>query len=472
MLGDVFFGPSLAVAGLREIDRLAAIANDLDAPFVLPPAGTSLVLVEPGPVGVYDVPFSQLAELQGLLRRGDPLPAASLAGSIGDDAALATIDGVGAIQNQLAATPEPYDIVALAPPPASYDAAVAPVFASRNAAPGQAVYDGAASGALLQAGADQLLGGEDFDAFYFYQYVVPVDVLAPGGGWGSVGRQKVVDGNGVLPRDRAFLRYDLVRRPHPGADAAALSRFTLGGERQGGDGLWSIEARLPLAGTVDHDASAEPGVGTARDVEWGNLLLVAKALLLADDAWAWSAGIGIGAPTADDVDVRWSDGTPLAVVENQAVYLKPFLAAAYVRGGWFGQGFLEVDADAAGNRVGLAPHAPLAVWGRFRDATYVFASGGVGYRWERSPRDAITAVVPQLEVHAAAADGGRNSLSAGPLTAWSAGAGNAASVTAGTSLELGPRCVASAGYVVAVDPADDRRGDAAFRMQLEIRPGR
>ncbi len=174
MIGDYFGGYAAGGRGSFVLDRLSVIANDLDAPVVLPPGGSTLTITEAGPVGIFSSSLVNVQQLQQLLRSGAPLPTATLAGTIADNATMTTTLTISQIQALLASTAQSYDIVPLAAPPASYNAGVNTAFITRNGAGGTTAYDSAGSGAMLQGGVDTLTGGEEFDAFYFYTYSLPV----------------------------------------------------------------------------------------------------------------------------------------------------------------------------------------------------------------------------------------------------------------------------------------------------------
>ncbi|MFV1965375.1 MAG: hypothetical protein ACC628_08125 [Pirellulaceae bacterium] len=70
---------------------------------------------------------------------------------------------------------------------------------------------------------------------------------------------------------------------------------------------------------------------------------LAKALLLQRPSYAVSGGCGVVIPTADGTSVALSDGTPLLAIDNEAVYLQPFLGFMYVpTDRFFAQGFVQL----------------------------------------------------------------------------------------------------------------------------------
>ncbi len=193
MIGDYFGGSSTSFRGDSVLDRLFVLADDLDSPNVLPPGGSVLTITEPGPVGIFSSSIGSIQQLQSLLRAGSPIPGAVLQGQVADNATLTTLNTISQIQTQLGATALAYDIIALQAPPGSYNAAVNSVFLTRNAVPGATVYNGVSSGALIQGGVDTLNGGEDLDAFYFYDYIVRFNTALADASSGGVGRLKIAE---------------------------------------------------------------------------------------------------------------------------------------------------------------------------------------------------------------------------------------------------------------------------------------
>ena len=204
MLGDGMFSRTGPIRGAVVLDRLFFAANDLDAPNPLPGANQILTITEPGPVGLFSTSVNSVQDIQSLLRASQPFPPATLVGQIADNATLTTTLTIAQIQALLASTPQAYDIIPLVPPPAGYDAGANAAFQTRVGAGGTTVYDGAASGALLQAGGDTLNSGDDLDAFYYYSYLVNVNINSPHAAAMRTGILKIANGGTPLPQSRVF----------------------------------------------------------------------------------------------------------------------------------------------------------------------------------------------------------------------------------------------------------------------------
>ncbi len=255
-------------------------------------------------------------------------------------------------------------------------------FQGRNAALGSAVYDAASSGAVQQGGGDTLVGGEDFDAYYFYNYVVRFNTALADPTSGGTGRIKIADGGSVLPRDRVFIRYSNVNGVRGTNADTSMNRFIPGFEKTFFNSLLSFELRAPFATDAITSSSFDGNAITSgSNTVFGNLSLYAKALLHQSDTWAVSGGLGIVLPTAKDIRVNYANGTNLLLIENESVHLQPFLGLAYTPSSrFFAQGFLQPDLAASGNAVSInSDGAGLRSAGVLTDANQLFFDASLGY---------------------------------------------------------------------------------------------
>ena len=135
-----------------------------------------------------------------------------------------------------------------------------------------------------------------------------------------------------------------------------------------------------------------------QETELGNIAAIFKFLLWEDEGIAVSAGLGVEIPTAKDVDYGLAingvlpfPNNPglsgdtqagfLTIVDNETVYLDPFLAWVVKPGDrWFHQGFLQVNVAANPTR-GVVPgtrrHSILAKWRADRTSHLLPAHGGL-----------------------------------------------------------------------------------------------
>ena len=179
---------------------------------------------------------------------------------------------------------------------------------------------------------------------------IEVCIPTPGS---SIGRVKLADNNSPLPRDRVFFDYNYFH--NTSLNGIDVHRYTPGFEKTFFDGIGSFEFRMPMAGTLDNNVVIDEDTGadvTGLTGEFGDLFFGIKALLAASDRGAIAIGVGLSAPTADDVRVHLSDGTPLALVENEAIYVSPYAAFLCTpTPDSFFQGFVQFNFDASGNPV-------------------------------------------------------------------------------------------------------------------------
>ncbi|MEQ1824726.1 MAG: hypothetical protein ABL921_02225 [Pirellula sp.] len=158
----------------------------------------------------------------------------------------------------------------------------------------------------------------------------------------------IAENNGALPTDRVYFVYNGFYNAinFPGAGNTSLQRYTLGFERTFFDGLWSVDLRMPFTSGFD---LTTPFISTDSG-NVGNLSIFLKGLMLREEDWAISAGLGIGLPTGSDI-VTNTFGNQVTI-QNESVHLMPFLAlSAAPNDDWFLQAFTQLDFAASGNDV-------------------------------------------------------------------------------------------------------------------------
>jgi hypothetical protein len=300
-----------------------------------------------------------------------------------------------------------------------------------------------------------------FDAGFYYGDVYDVCIPTPGS---AIGRVKLADNNSPMPRDRVFFDYNLFH--NTSLNGIDVNRYTPGLEKTFLDGIGSIEFRVPMAGTLGSDVVIDSATGADRtglNGEFGDLFLGMKLLLMATDECAISAGLGLSIPTADDVSVSLDDGTRLALIENEAVYVSPYIAFLHTPSpDVFFQGFLQFNVDASGNPVFLNDRGTgLLPVGRLNEQSSVFLDASLG-RWvyrdfSRSPR----AIALMLEAHYSATIENADVIASNAFQIGSPQSDfDILNVTMGTHILLG-RSVFTVGYSVPV--TDDEAFDGEFR---------
>ena len=474
MIGDFFAGTPMRFQADRTLGSLVVVANDLDAPLILPAGNSPLSITEPGPVGIFSTQLQSIQDYQALLRSGNPLPPTFLVGNIGDNATLTTSLSVSQMQALFASTGQAYDIVTIQAPPSTYIDGVQIAFANIHGVGGRTLYNSANSGALLQGGGDALNGGEDFDALYFFDYVIRFDTSLVDAASGGVGRTKIAEGGTVLPQDRVFMRYNYVDAvTYIDGRGLGLNRFTPGFERAFFDGLASFELRAPFATrtTTTSTFDGVSGFSNDRDARVGNLSLYGKVLLIERETIALSGGLGVALPTAQDIRVQNLNGTPLLEVANEAVRLQPFLGAMLTpTDRWYAHGFAQFDAAASGNSVALnTTGSGLRTVGRLTDANQLYLDAGLGYWLYRDDsrsvrRGALTGIIPTVEVHHTLAAQAADVVRACAYQVGSfAGTPNFTNLVAGSTFEFGQRSQLVVAYGTPLD-GDRRQYDGALTV--------
>ncbi|MEM6469373.1 MAG: hypothetical protein AAF802_07365 [Planctomycetota bacterium] len=474
MIGDFFAGSPTRLMGMSTVDRLLVVANDLDAPAGPLNTAAALTITETGPVGIFETDLANIQQVQQLLQAGQPLPFAVNVGVIADDATLTTGQTVGQIQALLASTADGYDIIGLIAPPGTYINGVNALFQARNGTGGTTVLDTSGSGAVLQGGTDTLNGGEDFDAFYFFDYQIALNLPVPDASSGGVGRLKIAEGGSVLPQDRVYFRYNYFGDVAYTTGGLGISRFTPGFERTLYDGLLSLEVRTPFASGTATDVSTN-GLASfgSTDTKFGNVTMYLKALLLQQDGLALSGGLGLSLPTADDVSVAMQGASPLLRIDNQAVHLQPFLGLFHSHSDrLYSHGFLQFDFAASGNDTYVNfDGSGLTRAGTLTDRNHLFIDYGIGYwLYRNDAKKGLTGVIPTFEIHHTTSISDADAVVAGPLTiGGAAGDTSLTNIVAGTTFEFGQNKNVTVAYTGSLDGDDQQFGDSLRLMVSQQR---
>jgi hypothetical protein len=232
--------------------------------------------------------------------------------------------------------------------------------------------------------------------------VICVTLPSPGSG-GSVGMTKISDNNSARPQNRFFFDFQYFESVPIAQGGVDVRRFTPGFERAfyGPLGLYSsFEFRMPMALTLDSDVLANVP-NDVNSAEYGNVAMTLKSLIYDSPTLDLAMGMRVTLPTADDVTLSLSDGTPLIVKENESFHIVPYLAALYDGGGrTFFHAFANIDFDVNGNPVYLNPTgAGLAQAGEISDQTYLFLDGSLGYWIYRDFSRRFAGLATMAELH-------------------------------------------------------------------------
>ncbi len=230
------------------------------------------------------------------------------------------------------------------------------------------------------------------------------DIPGPGGS----SPVKIGENDSPIPVDRVLFNYNHFHNVFEFQEIALLpfpvqfnrqlpiDRYTVGFEKTFLGGDWSVEMRLPLNGTIDADGA----FFAAGSGNWGNLAVIVKNLLYADDTLAIGAGLGIDIPTGSRSEATIGD-LQLAF-ENDAAHVLP-----YVGGIWsptdalFFTGFLQVDVATSGNEVLVSEFGfRQQSAGLFNNQNLLYVDGGAGYWLYQNPyAECVTGIAGVLELH-------------------------------------------------------------------------
>ncbi len=247
-------------------------------------------------------------------------------------------------------------------------------------------------------------GVPTYDAYAFYDYVVETTVPVPGA---NVGFVKLTENVSPLPRDRVYFNYSFFHNALIGDLRNDVNRFTPGVEKTFADGWTSIEVRTPFAATIASSQTLDPndpcGLTNAQDVEFGNMSVIFKTVFALGTTWAWTGGMQVALPTADDVIVRAGPSGPTVVrVNNESTRLMPFTGFIWAPNEtWFSQSLLQMDTAANGNPAYLANlgGTGLDYVGSLEYPTFMYLSFSTGYWAYKSDATRLTGVAPIMEVH-------------------------------------------------------------------------
>ena len=291
---------------------------------------------------------------------------------------------------------------------------------------------------------------------------VPIETHIPNpSDGGAVGRLKIADDNNPLPRDRFILNYDYFDDVGVTPQGVSVNRYVVGVEKTFFCGRASIEARVPLADTLDSALNVDSDSSSR---ELGNVLLTFKYLVFQDSDLAGSVGIGVTLPTADGADVRLDDGSEFISIPNRSYSVTPFAALLYTPNDrLFVQTWAAVNFDANGTPVHVNPTLTgfgESRIGRIRDGEMLQLDGQIGYWLIREECGCLRGLAPFLEVHwnKELADG--NVATVGNLTVGDLSDSlDELNISVGFLSQFGRNLVVTTGAVFPVRGGDDRMFD-------------
>ena len=236
---------------------------------------------------------------------------------------------------------------------------------------------------------------------------------------GGSARTKIAEQNKAIPVDRVFLSYNhfnnAIQRQvvssfgDTAAQSANVDRLTLGVERTLLRGDASVALRLPLTGYPDL-RTLNPNLGPAGHFQsetgvTGNLSFIGKQLLMNDENFVLSCGLGIEFPTGANASVL--SGNNLYRLDNQSLFLQPFFAMTFGHDNLFFHSFLQADVDAAESSLSVSNVAnpgPRTGLGNITQQTLVHWDTAAGLWLARSDeRSGVTGIAAIMEFHLSSA---------------------------------------------------------------------
>lgn len=314
----------------------------------------------------------------------------------------------------------------------------------------------------------------DFDLFFVPRLVVECRELVfaiPTPSPGSVvGREKIADNTSPIPRDRVFFNYSYFDNVPLAPGGVNVNRFTPGFEKTFFDGLYSFEARFPFASTLDSNILVD-GITNDNEIEFGNVVLYNKLLLYSGPTAAFSAGLGIALPTADDMTIGLLNVPGSVEIRNESVHLLPFVGGVWApTTRFFVQGFLQADVDANGNPVSVNSfRSGTTGTGRLQDAAFLYADIGAGYWLYRnaSPGARLTGIAPMVELHYNRSLESGDVLRSGPFAVGDFAEDiQIVNATIGTTLLLGNQSTLQVAYGAPIGNSTDHVFDGELRVNF------
>ncbi|MCA8990812.1 MAG: hypothetical protein KDA88_02480 [Planctomycetaceae bacterium] len=241
----------------------------------------------------------------------------------------------------------------------------------------------------------------------------------------TAGRIKLAENSSPLPQDRVLLNYSYFHNVNLAPGGVNVNRITPGFEKTFFGGDASFELRVPFATTLNSDIV--DGITDHNAVEFGDVYSTLKFLIMQNETFALSAGLGMTFPTADSVSFTRADGVQLFRMNNESYHMMPFLGAVFTPNDrLFWQNVIQVDAPLNGNEllfnqdpndiVGIlnrqgiavadAPAGPgLQPIGTYNDPTFLYLDTSIGYWFYRASQQelmtkrGITGVSGMFELH-------------------------------------------------------------------------
>jgi hypothetical protein len=257
------------------------------------------------------------------------------------------------------------------------------------------------------------------------------------------------------------------------------------------DGWTSIEVRTPFAATLSNSQQYGPEYGSSvseyRDIQFGNMSMIFKTMLVETKTWAITGGMQVMLPTAANTQVggptmfaNQSQQLQSVYVANESVHIMPFVGSVWAPNSrFFNQALLQVDRDTNGNPAYVNDTQTPGITGRQLNyagrlfyPTFMYLSFGTGYWLYKDDTQRFTGFSPIFELHVNQA---LEDFCPVQYASWQLGPNpGVISVTnalIGCNFEWGTRSTLSFGYVTPLGGGLDRYFDGELRAMYNWRFG-
>jgi hypothetical protein len=334
-------------------------------------------------------------------------------------------------------------------------------------------------GATFVSGGGTFRDAEIADFFYNYLFTtthttttgqnISVNLPNPAGG-GLVGRNDYFDNGSAVPQDRVYFFYNHVESFQGLERGFDVNRYVFGFEKTFLDQRFSVECRVPFAGTADSDQGGGDGMAV-NQTEFGNVGLAVKGVVYRTPNFLVSLGLGFSLPTASDSRLFVGD-VPVIVVQNRTCLLQPLLGVAWAPNDrFYSQAGVQFDFDPSGNPVQvLSPNGTLSRVGVLNDQTYAQVNAAAGYWAYQNKTAFLSGIALQGELHYDSSFGRRDTVQDGINSISDLSSGiNALTGSTGAIVRFGERSNLSIG--VSFPLAGDRLYDWNVIAQVNFRFG-
>ncbi len=202
---------------------------------------------------------------------------------------------------------------------------------------------------------------------------------------------KISENVSPIPVDRWFVNYNHFSQPVQNATGSGqdVDRVTLGFEKTFLDGSSSFELRVPIVGGLSSSQDIT-GTGDQTDIEFGNMNLVFKSILLQNgNDSALTAGVTVNVPTAGDATVvNGMTNTTIVMIDNQSVHVLPFVAYYHQHSSrTWSTVIAQLDFDVNGTTFYDEDDGGRINFGRYQEQNFLYLDYSFGHWCYVAPYD-------------------------------------------------------------------------------------